>query len=293
MSEIIENAFQIARYLVENPEKDEQTEIRNELSLSEQDFSLALKTLVDDGLCQTAGSFGTGIIRQKKWTQLQNFIDQIGKNRLIFSRNAENLLKFLFSDQSDDFPFSIYTQAMTKFGWNEKQYIQAAQELADRNMVTGEYAGGNSFNKFFLTPNGRETVLRNFRLPPREIGEIHVDIRGGNNIVNVNSILTSVQQTIQANTFIDPSQREKLEQLLSNLEYELKNIPPENADEAEAVAETAKDLIEKATKEKPNKPLVQISADGLKKAAENIAVITPKVLVTAQAIIAFVMQLQK
>jgi hypothetical protein len=236
---------------------------------------------------------GIGIIRQKKWTQLQNFIDQIGKNRLIFSRNAENLLKFLFSDQSGDFPFSIYTQAMTKFGWNEKQYIQAAQELADKNMVTGDYADGNPFFQISVTSSGREVVRNNFRLPSREISEIHVDIRGGNNIVNVNSILSSVQQTIQANTFLDLSEREKLEQLLSDLEYELKNIPPENADEAEAVAETAKGLIEKATKEKPNKPLVQISADGLKKAAENIAVITPKVLVAAQAIITFVMQLQK
>lgn len=293
MSEITENAFQIARYLVENPEKNEQTEIRNELSLFEQEFVLALKYLVDSGLCQTAGQLGKGIIRKRNLAQLQNFVDKANKERISLSPDAERLLKFLMDNCSPDRPLYPYLPIMDKFKWDEAHYMIVAQELKDNDLAESDSASGVPFFTISLTDIGRQVVRNNFRLQSREISEIHVDIRGGNNIVNVNSILTSVQQTIQENTFLDPSEREKLEQLLSNLEYELKNIPPENADEAEAVAETAKSLIEKATKEKPNKPLVQISADGLKKAAENIAVITPKVLVAAQAIIAFVMQLQK
>jgi hypothetical protein len=72
------------------------------------------------------------------------------------------------------------------------------------------------------------------------------------------------------------------------LETVLREVPQENEDDAEAVANMAKSLIESATRDKPNKPLVQISVEGLKRAAENVAVITPKVLLTAQAIIVFI-----
>jgi len=56
------------------------------------------------------------------------------------------------------------------------------------------------------------------------------------------------------------------------------------AGEAEAVAETAKAAVEQAMKSQPNKTLVQISAEGLKQAAQNLAAVLPTVLPIATQI---------
>lgn len=298
MSNIKENAFQIARYLLENPEKNEQVEIKNDLELSEQSFLVAVKFLIDEKYCQIAGQPGTGIIYQKNLAQLQDFVDQISKERIPLSRDAERLLKFLETECTPGMPFFPYTPIINRFKWAESYYTNIAQELHDNKMAEGEFADGNPFAQISLTSVGRQVIRNNFRNPELREKTIHIDklvttLSGNNNIVNIGSILTSVNQVVQANSHIEQSAKQELEILLLKLEQELRGIPEENRDDAEAVAEMAKDLIEKATKEKPNKPLVQISAEGLKKAADNIAVITPKVLVAAQAIITFVMQLQK
>jgi hypothetical protein len=64
----------------------------------------------------------------------------------------------------------------------------------------------------------------------------------------------------------------------------LQKVPAEKASEAQAVAETAKTAVEQATKAQPNKTLVRISAEGLKQAAQNLAVVLPTVLSIATQI---------
>jgi hypothetical protein len=293
MSNIKENAFQIARYLLENPENDELADIKKELELSDQDFSIAITFLVDDGHFHTTGQSNTRAIYKKNLARLQDFVDQVSKERIVLSREAEQLLKFLAAKLSPKDPFYPYRPITNHFKWNEPRYMQVAQELQDNGMVEGDYAGGNLFFTISLTPTGRQVIRNNFRNPELRENPIHVEqlvanLSGNNNIVNIGSILTSVTQAIQANANIESSAKQELEALLLRLENELSDIPVKYIDNAEAVAEMAKDLVEKATKEKPNKPLVQISADGFKKAAENIAAITPKVIITAQAIITFI-----
>jgi ADP-ribosylglycohydrolase len=70
-------------------------------------------------------------------------------------------------------------------------------------------------------------------------------------------------------------------------------VPEEHSDDAEAVAELARSLVENATKAKPNKKMFEITAEGLKKAATNIAAITPPVLATIQAILSFIEKLPR
>jgi ElaB/YqjD/DUF883 family membrane-anchored ribosome-binding protein len=97
-------------------------------------------------------------------------------------------------------------------------------------------------------------------------------------ILNIKSTLTSVSQTVAALPHVDQSAKDELQKLIKQLEEALQQIPPGKAQEGEAVAESAKQLVEAATKEKPNRTLVQITAEGLKKAAENIAGVLPTVL---------------
>jgi hypothetical protein len=295
MSNIEENAFQIARYLLENHQEDGQVAIRNALRLSPDDFGFALKLLVDGGCCSTYGQpqgKESGI--KRNIAKLEEFLNRISEKRIQITSDAERLLKYLYDEQAD-FPFSLRDEVMTKFNWSETQYTQAAQELDDNDFVRGEYASGNPFFKIFILPPGRKVVRNNFRSEKISQSTVLIDraitINDNKGIVNINSTLTSVYQSVEENSYIDSSSKQEIEKLLQQLESALKEVPNENTDGAETVAEMAKSLIENATKEKPNKKLIEISAEGLKKAAKDLAVIIPSVLLISERLISFILAL--
>jgi hypothetical protein len=109
------------------------------------------------------------------------------------------------------------------------------------------------------------------------------DFRGA--IVNVKSTLSNVSQTINALPNADDTAKAELQKLIAQLNEALQQVPAENADDAEAVAQMAETLVETANSEKPNKTMLQITGDGLKKAAENLAAIVPDVVKIAGAIV--------
>lgn len=104
-------------------------------------------------------------------------------------------------------------------------------------------------------------------------------------IINLGSSLNQVTQTINNAPGLDPAMKEKLQQLVEQLRESLQQVPLNKAEEAQAVAESTEALINQATKEKPNKTLVQISGEGLKQAAQNLAVVVPAVLGIATQIV--------
>lgn len=103
-------------------------------------------------------------------------------------------------------------------------------------------------------------------------------------ILNIKSTLANVAQSIGAAPHGDATTKAQLQALIEQLSAELQKVPAAQADEAEAVVESAKEVIEQATKAKPNKALVQIKADGLKQAAQNLAAVLPAVVPLAQQI---------
>jgi methyl-accepting chemotaxis protein len=105
------------------------------------------------------------------------------------------------------------------------------------------------------------------------------DFRGA--IVNIKSTLTNVQQSVGEIRTDDQDARKELETLIGQLSEALEKVPEGKQEQAEAVAETARELIDKAKVEKPNKTMVQISAQGLKQAAQNLADVMPAVVTIA------------
>lgn len=109
------------------------------------------------------------------------------------------------------------------------------------------------------------------------------DFRGA--VLNIKSKLENVTQTINTMTGGEPSEKAELQRLLQQLSETLQKVPQEHTENAEAVAETARILVEMASQEKPNKTMIKLSGDSLKQAAQNLAVVMPAVLGIATQIV--------
>jgi methyl-accepting chemotaxis protein len=109
--------------------------------------------------------------------------------------------------------------------------------------------------------------------------EMSGDFRGA--IVNIKSTLTNVQQSVGDIRTDDLAGRAQLEQLIGQLSDALQKVPAGNQEQAEAVAETAKALVDTATADKPNRTMINVTAEGLKMAAQNLAEVMPTVVTIA------------
>ena len=105
------------------------------------------------------------------------------------------------------------------------------------------------------------------------------DFRGA--IINIKSTLTNVRQSVGDIRTDDENARKELEELINQLSEALQKVPEKNQEHAQAVAETAKALVDTAKAEKPNKTMVQITGEGLKQAAQNLADVMPIVVTIA------------
>lgn len=102
------------------------------------------------------------------------------------------------------------------------------------------------------------------------------DFRGA--IVNVKSHVKEATQAVQNISNTDREAHRELDKLFSDLERALETVPRDRANDAEKVALRAKQLAETAAQDKPDKEWLQITADGLKKAASAVVDVMPKVL---------------
>ena len=77
------------------------------------------------------------------------------------------------------------------------------------------------------------------------------------------------------NSLID---QEMLTSLFQDLNNELRKLPTDREQDAEAIATIANELSEKTNKESPNPKVVRISAEGLVDAAKAVGDLAPKIL---------------
>ena len=106
--------------------------------------------------------------------------------------------------------------------------------------------------------------------------------------VNIQSRLDHVTQAVQQLQGWPDARKEELTALLGELTKSLKDVAETRPDDAERVAKTAELVVTEATKAKPDKGFLSITTEGLKKAAEAVADITPTVLAVASKVAAFV-----
>ncbi len=119
------------------------------------------------------------------------------------------------------------------------------------------------------------------------IGSIGGDLSGnvaGDSLTIIGSTLSNASQRAQSLGQADEGA--ELEQLIEQLKEALAEVPAEKQEEAETVAEYTEELVEEAAKEKPKQSKLQITGEGLKKAAENLVGVAPLVGTIAAKIVA-------
>jgi ElaB/YqjD/DUF883 family membrane-anchored ribosome-binding protein len=114
-------------------------------------------------------------------------------------------------------------------------------------------------------------------------------ISGSN--VNIKSTLTNVTQTVGQIPAADDAAKKELAQLIEQLNQALQQAPAGKEQEAEAVADYAKDLVEQAAVPQPNRTKIRITGEGLKMAAQNLAAVMPTVVTIATQIVGSVLKL--
>ncbi len=112
------------------------------------------------------------------------------------------------------------------------------------------------------------------------------DFRGA--ILNIDSTLTNLTQNIGSISNVDESMKNELAQLVEELKNVLSKVPKDKINDVEAVAWAAESLINETISGKANPAKIEITKDGLKKAASNIASVMPTVLLVAERIIAII-----
>lgn len=201
-----------------------------------------------------------------------------------------------FDDQADPLPEEAAVRTVDpKLGRRVAQrFIQAAGDVAT---AAGDHAVAFQGDNNVVVSGGQVGVLGN---NAKVEGGIHFgnsgdtfnmsgDFRGS--FLNIRSNLENVTQTIGALPNADPSIKAELEKLVRELNEALQHVPADKAEDAEAVAQSAELLVETATEEEPNKTMIEITGNELKKAARNLADVMPTVLTIATQIVATVSKL--
>lgn len=134
-----------------------------------------------------------------------------------------------------------------------------------------------------------EAVENDFEMPAvSSVPQGTISIHASGSIVNIQSTLENVSQVIHNAPQLDNNFKAELTNLIEQLTAALTEVPDEHAEDVEAIAVEAGRLAEDVSRAKPNKRSIQISADGLKRAAQNLAANAPLVMSIAQSIVELV-----
>ncbi len=109
----------------------------------------------------------------------------------------------------------------------------------------------------------------------------HVTISAGDNsIINYQSTLTNVQQSIGAATPLSDSDKAQLTDLIEQFKKVLAGaeLPEDEAEEAEAAAQDVKDAVDQLNAGKPNRKIIKSRVDEFERRIEIVGRIVPPII---------------
>lgn len=125
------------------------------------------------------------------------------------------------------------------------------------------------------------------------LGDFHVGHNinvGGSAIINIDAVLTNVTQAIGTAPGLNSTQKTELESLVQILKVDLDKLKASHADETKEIADALEKAVANAAKAPAERKqsLLQLSAKGLKEAAELVKDTAPSILATARLIADFI-----
>jgi hypothetical protein len=116
-----------------------------------------------------------------------------------------------------------------------------------------------------------------------------IDVEGSANI-NIDSMLSNVTQRIDAASRLNSAQKSELEAMVQSLSADLDKLKMTHADEAKEIGEALDRAVAHVAKppEQRKKSILDLSAKGLREAAELVKDIAPTILATATSIAKFI-----
>jgi hypothetical protein len=116
---------------------------------------------------------------------------------------------------------------------------------------------------------------------------------GGSAIINIDSVLSSVTQTIGAAPGLNSAQKAELDNMVQAIKTDLEVLKVTHPDETKAIADALEKAVVNVSKgpQERKKSLLELSAKGLKEAADLVKDIAPTVLTTAGLIAKFIVGL--
>lgn len=127
-------------------------------------------------------------------------------------------------------------------------------------------------------------------------GDVHMGHEinvGGSAIINIDSVLNNVAQTIGTAPGLDSEQKSRLEAMVQSLKTDLEKLKATHADEAKEIADALEKAVANAAKppQERKQGILNLSAKGLKEAAELVKDTAPSILTTASLIAKFIVGL--
>jgi hypothetical protein len=119
----------------------------------------------------------------------------------------------------------------------------------------------------------------------------NINIVGNRGIVNINSTLEKVAQSIEGTSSISAEKRQKLLTLFEQLRIILVNTPASHAEDAGVVADQAKEISEELMRPQLRASMLKIKGTGLIEAAKTIAIVLPAAIGVAKQIAEFISNL--
>jgi len=116
----------------------------------------------------------------------------------------------------------------------------------------------------------------------------NITISHNSGIVNLQSVLTGVTQSISNADSLDSAAKETLTALFSAFANHIQAAQPEQPQAAEAAAEQAKDLAAELERANPRPAVLRIKGSGLIEAAKALATVVPVAISTAKQIVEFI-----
>ena len=112
----------------------------------------------------------------------------------------------------------------------------------------------------------------------------------GSAIINIDAVLSNVTQTLGSAPGLDSAQKLQLESLVQALKADLDKLKVSHADDTKEIAEALAKAVANAARspQERKQSLLQLSAKGLKEAAELVKDIAPNILTTAGLIAKFI-----